>query len=160
MRHMEMDDLLNDAEQRLRTGKAKEAAILLKSKAGGADADPRVLSLYGVALAQSDISIYGFYRGLRLCGEALKKGGEDPRLLVNLGKVNLYHGLREKAVQYMDRALKLAPDDPAVREAREELGFRQRPRIPFMKREHRLNLILGYLTVSVKRLFSRLARLD
>ena len=156
---MKRDDLLSEAAERLRAGKTKEATVLLKPEATRADWDPWVRSLYGVALAQSDISIYGFYRGLRLCSEALKKGGQDPHLLVNLGKVNLYHGLREKAVQHMDRALKLAPDDPLVRGAREELGFRQRPKIPFMKREHRLNVILGYFTVNAKRLFSRLARL-
>ncbi|MDX1763624.1 MAG: hypothetical protein R3231_04825 [bacterium] len=156
---MEIDDLLSEAAERLRAGKTKEAVVLLKPEASRSDGDLRVRSLYGVALAQSDISIYGFYRGLRLCSEALKKGGEDPYLLVNLGKVNLYHGLREKAIQYMDRALTLAPDDPMVRAAREELGFRQRPKIPFMKREHRLNRFLGYLAVSAKRLFSRFAQL-
>lgn len=155
---MRIDDIISQGEQHLRAGKAKEAVILLKPEANRTEADPRVRSLYGVALAQSDISIYGFYRGLRLCSEALKKGGEDPHLLVNLGKVNLYHGLREKAVQYMDRALKLAPEDPLVREAREQLGFRQRPKVPFMKRERRLNVVLGYLVVSVKRFFSRLFR--
>ncbi len=132
--------------------------VLLKREATRPEADRAIRSLFGLASAQSDRSFYGFYRGLKWCGEAQKESPDDPYLLVNLGKVYLYHGLREKALDYLNRAKELAPQEPFVQEARDILGFRQRPKIPFLARSNPLNILLGSLAVSIKKLFLRRAK--
>jgi len=152
---MNPDALCKEAERLLEAGELRRAVILLKKHAHRPFADLHVRSLYGVAAAQADRSFYGFYRGLKWCGEALEQKPDDPRLLVNLGKVYLYHGLRAKALEYLDRAFALAPEDAVVRESRGLLGFRQRPKIPFLSRKNPLNIILGKAAVSIKRLFSQ-----
>jgi Flp pilus assembly protein TadD len=155
---MDVNELCSKAEADLKAGAYKKAVVMLRKEAVSDGADPRVRSLYGVALARADISIYGFYRGLKWCNEAVKGRGDDPELLVNLSKVYLYHGIREKAVSCLEQAMRQAPDDPSVLETRDLLGFRQRPKIPFLRRENRLNIVLGYLAVTIKRGFSRLLR--
>ena len=151
---MNPQELCNEAERYLEAGEGRRAVLLLKKHAHRPFADLRVRSLYGLALARADSSFYGFYRGLKWCGQALEQRPDDPHLLVNLGKVYLFHGLRAKALEYMDRALDIAPEDPAVRASRGLLGFRQRPKIPFLARSHPLNIVLGKIAVSVKRLLS------
>ena len=155
---MDIESLCAQAEQSLRDGEFQEALRLLKAEAARPFADLRVRSLFGLAAARSDRSFYGFYRGLKRCSEALQQKPDEPYLLVNLGKVYLYHGLRVKALEYLDRAMDLAPEDPAVREARGLLGFRQRPKLPFLARENLLNILLGKLSVAVKRMFSYFTR--
>ena len=132
--------------------------VLLKREATRPQADPAIRSLFGLASARSDRSFYGFYRGLKWCAEAQKESPDDPYLLVNLGKVYLYHGLREKALDHLNRAMEFAPQEPFVQEARHILGFRQRPKIPFLARSNPLNVLLGRLAVSIKKLFLRRAK--
>ena len=158
-RIVDVRKLCEQAEAYLKEGAFRQAVTLLKPEALRPGAGLQVRSLYGLAAARSDRSFYGFYRGLKRCSEALKHKPDDPYLLVNLGKVYLYHGLRVKAFKYLDRAMDLAPEDPAVREARGLLGFRQRPKLPFLTRENLLNILLGKLSVAVKRLFSGYTRI-
>lgn len=155
---MDIENLCAQAEQSLRSGDFRAALRLLKKEAARPSADLRVRSLFGLAAARSDRSFYGFYLGLRRCTEALKQKPDDPYLLVNLGKVYLYHGLRVNALKYLDRAMDLAPEDPAVREARGLLGFRQRSKLPFLARENPINIFLGKLSTGIKRLFSGYAQ--
>ena len=152
---MDIESLCAQAEQSLRDGEFQEALRLLKAEAARPFADLRVRSLFGLAAARSDRSFYGFYRGLKRCSEALQHKPDDPYLLVNLGKVYLYHGLRVNALKYLDRAMDLAPEDPAVREARGLLGFRQRSKLHFLSRKNPLNIILGRITVSLKKIFAK-----
>jgi len=153
-------DLYTQAEILYQKGEFSKAKILLKKVAGRSDGDPRIASLYGLVLARSDVSFYGFYRGLKWCGEAVRKDPDDPILQVHLGLVHLFHGLRAKAVEYLDQAFTMAPDDPTVLEARGLMGFRQRPKIPFLPRKNPLNIFLGKIAVSVKRFFSHLTEKD
>lgn len=151
---MEIQQLCAQAEQHLRDGEFKKAVILLKQNANHPFADLRVRSLFGLAMACSDSSFYGFYRGLKWCGEAAKQDPENPLLLLNLGKVYLFHGLRPKALENLNRAMEMAPDDPVVLEARGLLGVRQKPKIPFLPRTNPINVLLGKIAVSIKKLFS------
>ncbi len=132
--------------------------VLLKREANRPLADPGIRSLFGLASARADRSFYGFYRGLKWCAAAQKESPDDPYLMVNLGKVYLYHGLREKALDHLNRAIEMAPQEPFVQEARDILGFRQRPKIPFLARSNFLNVFLGTLAVSIKKLFLRSAK--
>ncbi len=151
---MDHEKLCAQAEQHLRDGEYKRALLLLKKEANRPFSELIVRSLYGLTMARSDRSFYGFYRGLKWCSEAVKQKADDPYLLVNLGKVYLYHGLREKALEHLNRAMEIAPEDPAVREARSLLGFRQRLKIFFLSRKNPINIILGKIAVSIKKLFS------
>jgi Flp pilus assembly protein TadD len=151
---MDVQELCSQAEKCLRDGEFKKAVVLLKKEAHRPFADLRLRSLFGLVMARSDPSFYGFYRGLKWCSDALEQQPEDPYLLVNLGKVYLYHGLRVKALEYMNRAMEIAPDDPVIRESRGLLGFRQRPKLPFIARKNPVNIILGMISVSLKKSLS------
>ncbi len=148
-------DLYTQAESLYRNREFRKAQLLLKKEVVRPDAALNLRSLYGLILARSDRSFYGFYRGLKWCSEAVKQRPEDPILLVHLGMVYLYHGLRVQALVYLDRAFEMAPEISAVREARGLLGFRQRPKIPFLPRKNPLNIFLGKTAVWLKKVFSR-----
>ncbi|NOY52704.1 MAG: hypothetical protein GXP58_03680 [Deltaproteobacteria bacterium] len=148
-------DLYTQAESLYRCGEYRRAKLLLKKEVPRSDCDPRLVSLYGLILARFDASFYGFSRGLKWCGAALKRNPDDPILRLHLGLVYLFHGLRARAVVHLDAALAMAPDDPAVREARGLMGFRRRPVIPFLSRKNPLNILLGKTAVWLKKTFSR-----
>ena len=152
---MDIEKLCTEAEACLRNGEFKKAVVLLKKEANRPFAALKVRSLYGLAMATSDRSFYGFHRGIKWCGAALVEKGDDPYLLVNLGKVYLFHGLRAKALEYLNRAMALAPDDSYVRQTRGMLGFRQRLKLPFLTRHNLINNILGKIAVSIKKLLFR-----
>jgi hypothetical protein len=154
---MDTQDLCSKAEEHLRDEEFKKAVVLLKKEAHRPFADLRVRSLFGLVMARSDPSFYGFYRGLKWCSEAQQQQPDDPCLLVNLGKVYLYHGLRAKALEHMNHAMELAPEDPLIRESRGLLGFRQHPKIPFLPRKNPINIFLGMIAVCVKKAFSDFA---
>ncbi len=151
---MDIEKLCTEAEACLGNEEYKKAVVLLKKEAQRPFADLKVRSIYGLAVALSDRSFYGFHRGQKWCNEALDQKKDDPYLLVNLGKVYLFHGLRAKALGYLNRAIELAPDDSYVLEARGMLGFRQRLKISFLARGNPINIIFGKIAVSIKKLFS------
>jgi tetratricopeptide (TPR) repeat protein len=152
---MDAEKLCTEAEACLGNGEFKKAVVLLKKEANRPFAELKVRSLYGLAMASSDRSFYGFHRGIKWCSAALAQKEDDPYLLVNLGKVYLFHGLRVKALEYLNRAMALAPDDSYVRETRGMLGFRQRLKAPFLIRTNPINITLGKIAVSLKKLLSR-----
>ena len=151
---MDLEQTCLQAEEYLQKEEFKRAVILLKKDANRPFSDLKVRSLFGLSLARSDPSFYGFYRGIKWCSEAIKQNPDNSYLLVNLGKVYLYHGLRAKALEYLGRAFELAPSDAYVLEARGMLGFRQRPKIPFLSRKNPINIVLGRIVVTIKKQFS------
>ncbi|HET6923045.1 MAG TPA: hypothetical protein VFI16_07850, partial [Anaeromyxobacteraceae bacterium] len=107
-----------------------------------ASRDPRAMSWYGLTLVvvERNLSLGALY-----CDEALRAAGPQPELLLNQARVQLSMGHRERAVRAIARGLELWPDDPALRAAQDSMGWRRRPVIPFLSREHPLNAWLGKL---------------
>lgn len=104
--------------------------------------DPRVASWYGLTLVvvERNLSLGALY-----CDEALRAAGPQPELLLNQARVELSLGHRQRAVRALSRGLELAPHDPALLAARETMGWRRRPVLPFLSRRNPLNVWLGKL---------------
>jgi hypothetical protein len=104
--------------------------------------DPRVLSWYGVTLVLVERNSN---LGAQLCEQSLRAGGPDPERLLNLARIHLALGQRERVVQTVARGLERWPDDPGLLAARAALGGRRKPPLPFLSREHPWNRALGRL---------------
>jgi Flp pilus assembly protein TadD len=64
---------------------------------------------------------------------------------LNLGEVYALAGRREKALDFLDDAVKLFGKDARLRQARSKVQKRRNPLVPFIGREHLLNSELGRL---------------
>jgi tetratricopeptide (TPR) repeat protein len=103
--------------------------------------DPRAMSWYGVTLVLVERNIN---LGISLCDQALR-GGANPELLLNQARVALALRQRERAVRAISRGLEQWPEHPALRAARDTMGTRRAPVLPFLARSNPLNRLLGRL---------------
>lgn len=104
--------------------------------------DPRFMSWYGVTLVlvERNSSL-----GVVLCEQALRAVGPDPELLLNQARVHLSLNQRDRAVRAILRGLELFPEDPRLAAARDAMGMRRAPVVPFLSRKNPLNRLLGRL---------------
>jgi tetratricopeptide (TPR) repeat protein len=103
---------------------------------------PRAKSWYGVTLVLVEKNSN---LGVSLCDQALRTAPSDPELLLNLARVHLALGQRERAVRAVRRGLEAQPAHPALLDARDALGTRRDPVVPFLSRANPLNRLLGRL---------------
>lgn len=103
--------------------------------------DRRAMSWYGVTLVlvERNTSL-----GLSLCDQAVRPG-PDPELLLNLARVHLALASRERAVKALERGLQADPDHEGLLAAKEAMGTRTGPVLPFLSRSNPLNVLLGRL---------------
>jgi tetratricopeptide (TPR) repeat protein len=104
--------------------------------------DPRYMSWYGLTLVLVEKN---WNLGVVLCDEALRAAGPDPELLLNQARVHLALNQRVRSVQAIQRGLAMWPDHPGLAAARDALGLRRPPVIPFLSRRNLLNAVLGKL---------------
>ena len=78
-----------------------------------------------------------------LCRRAIELEFYNGDHYANLARVYAAAGKRKKAVETANDGLRVAPDDPYVREVRHSLGVRARPAVPFLDRTHPINVSLG-----------------
>lgn len=104
--------------------------------------EPRAMSWYGVTLVLVERNIT---LGISLCDEALRPAPNDPELLLNSARVHLALNQRQRAARAITRGLVAWPDDPSLLAARDALGTRRTPVVPFLSRDNPLNRILGRL---------------
>jgi hypothetical protein len=104
--------------------------------------DPRYMSWYGLTLVlvERNSSL-----GVLLCDQALRGAGADPDLILNQARVHLALNQRERTVRALQRGLDAHPDHRGLQWARECLGWRRRPVLPFLSRNSTLNRWLGQL---------------
>jgi tetratricopeptide (TPR) repeat protein len=104
--------------------------------------EPRSMSWYGVTLVlvERNSSL-----GVLYCDQAVRAAGPEPELLLNQARVHLALGQRERAVRAVARGLERDPGHAGLNAAREALGWRRRPVLPFLVRTHPLNRWLGSL---------------
>jgi tetratricopeptide (TPR) repeat protein len=103
--------------------------------------DPRYMSWYGLTLVLVERNSN---LGVVLCDQALRAGA-DPDLLLNQARVHLALNQRERTVKALKRGLELWPDHPGLLRARDTLGWRRRPVLPFLSRNSPVNRWLGRL---------------
>jgi Flp pilus assembly protein TadD len=104
--------------------------------------DPTFMSWYGLTLVLVERNSN---LGVSLVDQALRGGGPSPEFLLNSARAHLGLNQRERAVRAVARGLELWPEDPRLLSAKEALGWRARPVLPFLSRKNPLNRALGRL---------------
>jgi hypothetical protein len=104
--------------------------------------EPRAMSWYGVTLVLVERNMT---LGTSFCDQALRGAPTDPELLLNLARVQLALNQRVRASKAIARGLQAWPEHPGLRLARDEMGTRRAPVVPFLSRDNPLNRLLGRL---------------
>jgi len=139
---------LNEAALRgveaCKKGQWKEGLAVLGKVA---EADRQGAELHGQFYSYLGYGIARYERrvkeGLALCEHSIKLQFYEPENYVNLARVHLLARNRRKAVTALTQALNLNASHPGARALAREIGWRQRPVIPFLSRGNFLNRILG-----------------
>ena len=87
--------------------------------------------------------------GLALCQHAIKVQFYEPENYVLLARVYLLRHRRGKAIEALQKALKLNARHPEAIKLAREIGFRRRPVIPFLSRNNPINRTLGKMRHSL-----------
>jgi tetratricopeptide (TPR) repeat protein len=122
-----------------------EASMALQSPAGGAQA-VAAMSYYGLCLACATDRLP---EARDLCEAAVEASPADADLYLNLGRVCERQEDREHAFRTYVRGLRLHPRHPGLVEALRRLGFRRRPVLGFLPRDHAVNRMLGNLRAAM-----------
>jgi hypothetical protein len=104
--------------------------------------DPVFMSWYGLTLVLVEKNSN---LGVLLVDQALRLAGPDPELLLNSARIHLALNQRDRAARALGRALELWPEDPRLLAARDAMGMRRAPVIPFLSRSNPLNRFFGRL---------------
>ena len=138
---------IDQAIQAVRDAEYLEAFNLFLEIYGTADAPPintpkaaSGLSWFGLCLA---LVRKEFKAAIDLCQRAITQEFYNADHYANLARVYLLSGKRKKAVETADQGLKIARDNPYVRQVRQTLGVRSRPAVPFLDRTNPINVSLG-----------------
>jgi tetratricopeptide (TPR) repeat protein len=103
---------------------------------------PEGLSYYGLCLAKLN-NEHG--RGVELCRESITLSPYHGKSYVNLARIFLMMGERKRAIEAIELGLKSNPKSAAILKFRNAIGYRRKPVIPFLPREHAVNVTLGRL---------------
>lgn len=145
----ESRELYAKAEAHIRRNNFGKALTLLREALKIAPDNPRYASSMGLCIAmQGDHA-----EGERLCRSAIAAAGQDrmdPILLVNLGRICLKRGDRQNARDYLLKAYQLDPTHPATALELSSMGVRRKPVLPFLGRNHPLNIRLGKLRYQLR----------
>jgi len=109
--------------------------------------DMRYLSYYGYSLAKGKLSTP---TAIQACRTAVARQKNDPLLFLNLGRVYVIAGKVSLAADAFERALRLAPNDKAIRAELARVDRRTKPVIPVLSRDHTLNIWLGKLRTGLR----------
>ena len=88
---------------------------------------------------------------IRVCRAAVSKDRNHPVLWLNLGRVYRAAGKTAQALEALDRAATIAPDNGALARELAELDRRGAPVLRSLPRAHPLNVLLGKALHSVRR---------
>ena len=124
------DDRLDDAVVRFR------AAVDMEKQ------NPYYLSFLGVAVARAERN---WSSASKLCEMAVRMKHNEPQFYLHLSEVYTSAGRREEALMTLDRALSSVGPDARIQQARQKLGKRRTPTLPFLGRQNIINVRLGIL---------------
>jgi tetratricopeptide (TPR) repeat protein len=112
------------------------------------DLSPEARSYYGLSLAMRRQQLAD---AVRYCREAVDREPIRGDWYLNLGKVYLACGEKQRAVRAFARGLQAEPRHARLTEAIKRLGIRQRSAIRFLPRTHPINKYLGWLRARFKK---------
>jgi Flp pilus assembly protein TadD len=125
----------------LRDGQPSAALVHFRAASELEQHNPYYMSFAGVALARAQKK---WTPALKLCETALSMKRNEAQLYLNLSEVYLAAGRREEAIMILDRAqASLGGRDIRIQRARNKLGSRRSPILPFLGRQNFLNRSLG-----------------
>ncbi|HUK13258.1 MAG TPA: hypothetical protein VLW17_08140 [Thermoanaerobaculaceae bacterium] len=105
-------------------------------------------SYYGLCLAMHKGK---FKEAAEFCQIAIDKEFYNAEHYLNLARIWLAGRSRRKAVEALNRGISLEPRNADLLQLREEIGFRRKPVIGFLDREHPVNVTLGRVRHSLTR---------
>ena len=106
------------------------------------------MSYYGLCLAMASDRLA---EARDICEAAAEAAPTNPEMHLNLSRVCVRQGDRAHAFRTLVRGLRVDPHNPGIIEAMRRLGFRRRPVVAFLPRQHPLNRLLGSLRTVVER---------
>jgi tetratricopeptide (TPR) repeat protein len=98
------------------------------------------LSHFGLCLAMMQRK---FKPAIDLCKLAIELQFYNADHYANLARVYVAAGNRKKAIEAIEQGLKSHAADETLLEVRRQLGVRAKPPIPFLDRDHPINVTLG-----------------
>ena len=112
-----------------------------ESKSSG-DVDSLMYSYLGYGIAKFKNKRR---EGLALCEHAVKMEFYQPDNQLNLARTQLLNGNRKRALEAVDRGLKIDSDHAELLALKAEMGSRRPPVLGFLDRGNFLNVFLGRL---------------
>ena len=104
------------------------------------------LATYALCLGHSR----QLFRGIELCKQAQNAEPRNPHIYLCLAQLHLLSPSRREAIDAVERGLRVVPDNFMLLRMRKRLGVRQAPPLPFLNRNHGLNVKLGRLIHRIK----------
>ena len=98
------------------------------------------LSYFGLCIALVQKK---YKPAIDLCNRAITLQFYSPEHYVNLTRVYLAADRRKKAIETLEKGLKVSPESEELITLRQELGVRARPLGPVLDRSHPVNVTLG-----------------
>ena len=111
------------------------------------DVPPLLFSALGLCYVMARNNIQS---GLNYCQRAISMDQFQPSFYYNLGLLYLKTGEKKKAIAAFRKGLKLNPEHSGIWSQISHLGFRKRPLLSFLPRQHFLNKYLGMWFVNTK----------
>lgn len=105
------------------------------------------LSYYGLCLA---LIRKKFKPAIEFCQKALELQFYQGDHYLNMAKVYIAAGNKKKAIETIEKGLRVVAGYEPLIELRKELGIRARPPLPFLGRENPLNVVIGQARHSKK----------
>lgn len=137
----ESRDLFKRAEMQIQRQGYDEARLLLEEALKIVPINPVYISHLGLCIGMDG----NLPEGERICREAIKLAPKDPILYVNLGRILLEMGKRQEARAEFTHAYRLDNTNAPAALELSRMGIRRPPVIPFLHRNHPLNIYLGRL---------------
>lgn len=98
------------------------------------------LSYFGLCLALVQKK---YKTAIDLCKRALDLEFYNGDHYANLARVYIAAGQRRKAIETAEAGLKVVPEHEELMKVRHDLGVRARPAVPFLDRDHPINVSIG-----------------
>jgi Flp pilus assembly protein TadD len=137
----ESRELFRKAEDSIKRNNFEQAEALLQETLKIEPANPIYLSHLGLC-----IGILGDpAKGEEICRQAIRLNKDESILYVNLGRVLISQGNRQAAWENFERAYKLDNTSAPAALELSKLGVRRKPVLPFLSRDHALNIYFGKL---------------
>jgi Flp pilus assembly protein TadD len=136
----------------LKNGYANSALPHLRRAVESERHNPYYLSFLGLSIARAEKK---WDQAVKLCESALQMKRNEIQLYLNLAEVYMACGRRVSAVDTLDRALEMFGREPRLVKARDRVEVRRSPIVPFLRRQHFVNIGLGKLRHRALGMFQR-----